>query len=196
MYSEAQARKKVLDFVNSSGHNPNEDEFVISDIRLSENKDYWITSANSKAYIEQGDSSRCYVGASAYMLNTETGEIEIVGNAQSPETYLKDKYDIKLANGNKYILVCSHNPKDKKAIINIHQVFNCPLKHAMHLVRDKTTWFTGIKRHLEEAKLLLETKDIMTEIQLTDTINDIPVIQNDIIWWEAMQKIIQENLNA
>lgn len=196
MYNESQARKKVLELVNKPDRSHDQDEFVISSIRMSENKDYWIVHANSRAYVEDGDTSRCYVGVGAYMLDSETGEIEIIGSAESPAHFLQDKYDLKLANGKHYILACGHEVKDKKAIVNIHQVFNCPLTKAKNLLRENRNWFSGKKRHLEEAQRFMDSKGIKTEIKLSDMDSSIAKINSEIVWWEAMEKIIANELLA
>lgn len=193
MYSELEARQKVLDFVNS-GSAEREDEFVVSSIHLSEHSDYWIVTANSRAYVEEGDISRCYVGVSAYMLNTESGEIEIIGSAQSPQIFLQDKYDLRRAGSQSYVLVCSHDKYDKRAIINFHQVFKCPLQKAIKLIRERRDWFTGKKRFLVEAQNLLAQKGIKTIVELKSQTLATSTIKSEIIWWEAMEKIVADNL--
>ncbi len=194
MYNETQAKEKVLELVNKPGRGHDEDEFVISSIRLSENRDYWVVHANSKAYVEFGDSSRCYVGVGAYMVDSITGQIEIVGSAESPEQFIQDKYDLKKANGKSYILTCNHDIKDKKAIVNIHQVFNCPLNKAKYLLRENRNWFSGKKRHLEQVQSFMNSKGIKTEIKLADLDSAIASINSEVIWWEAMEKIIANDL--
>lgn len=95
MISEAQALQKVLSFVNSRDFVDFEeygDEFVVSSICLSERSDYWIVMANSRAWVEQGEFSKCYVGVSAYLINVKSGELEIVGSAETPEAFLQNKY--------------------------------------------------------------------------------------------------------
>ena len=147
MYSEKEAKEKVLSFVNSPNSGENSDEFVISSIRLSPREDFWIVQANCRAYVEFGDLSKCYVGVGAYMLNAETGEIEIIGSAESPDNFLQDVYDERIAGNRFYALKCSHDLGDKRAIVNLHKMFNCPLVKAKELIRSNQYWFTraGLK---------------------------------------------------
>lgn len=169
MHTETQARNKVLTLVNSGSEHSVVDGFVISGIYLSEKKDYWIVRANSRAYVEGGDQSMCYVGVNSYLVNTESGEIEIVGSANSVESYLQQKYDLLESRGGHYVLICCFDPQAKEAILKLHKVFNCSLRKAKYLLSERKARFTGQKTYLVSVQKLLSAKGIETEIALLET---------------------------
>ena len=180
MINKGKAQKMILDLVNQSDQHV-DDEFIISSIELSENKDYWIIVANSRAFIENNDFSRCYVGVRAYLVNTESAEIEVVGSGESIEDYLQDKNDIAVANGQMYVLACGFNKQDKQGIVHLHQVLKCSLSDAKILCRQKTVWFTAIKRDLLVAQQILNERKIITHIELIDPNKTLP--ENQVSIW-------------
>ena len=197
MHTEIEAKEKVLELVNSGREKDEDNEFVIiSGATLSENKDYWIIRANSRACVEGGDQSMCYVGVNAYLVNTESGEIEIVGSATSVESFLQQKYDLRAANGKHYVLICCHDHNEKEIVIKIHRLFNCSLKKAKYLLSERKHWLTGQKIHLLSAQKLLREKGIETQIALLETTESAIAIDSEFFWWERLEKVIANELAA
>lgn len=118
------AKKIILDYLNSPQtiKNIKDNLFVIQSLKLSSKSDYWIIRANSEAYVKYRGSSKCYVGVNAYLVNTHTGQIEIVTSAQI-DKYLQDKYDERDSNGKFYVLGSGYKDKNKLAIIKLPELY-------------------------------------------------------------------------
>lgn len=182
MYSEAQARAKLLILLNNSD-DPEADQFEVSSIELSERKDYWIM------YAKCSDPNKIYVGAGAYMLPVEGGEIHSLGSCQFAEDFLQDKYDIQDANGQAYILVCAHDPQDKAAILTLRQALKLSISQAVYFIRNQRQWFQGKKRYLQTIQSLLKEQGILSAIELTNSPSPIADIEQDISWWEELKDL-------
>lgn len=197
MFDQIRAETILLESLNSSYLNGDrEDKFVISSIKLSLNKDYWIITANSEAYVKHDDFSRCYVGVNAYLVNAKTGEIEIIGSCESVENYLQDKYDDIEAKGCLYVLGSGYKENDKKAIIKLHQILQCKLSDSRELIKgNKCIWFTGKKRVLSRVSDFFRTQGIETEIALEKKTDNLPKLC-DYTFWNDIAQVMNKRISG
>lgn len=184
--SEVDAKNLVLSRVGCS------EPFAVQSCVLSSRGDYWIIRANSAAFVLHGDTSRLYVGVSAYLIDVHSGELEIVSSYTSAEHYLQDKYDVLEAAGQHYVLCAGFAREDKKAIVALRQKLDCPLLRALMLAEHAHPWVTGKKSVLQHAQKLLANQGVSSVISLVDDPKDAPMI-NDSIWhWQALRELLRQ----
>lgn len=94
MIDKETAQSIVLQFCQDNALDSNQDLFVIQSCELSPNRDYWVICCNTEDYVVRGVIEHCYVGVSAYLVDTTSGAIEKVGSAQNWRQYLQDKYNL------------------------------------------------------------------------------------------------------
>ena len=197
MLTSEQAQTVVLNQVNNPNRQCTDDElFVVSYCRLSPRKDFWVISANSKAYIIDGDQSKCYVGVGAYLVDVESGDLTIVGSGQSLNDYFQDMYDDRTANGKVYLLRSGYNSLPKAEVITLKNLLGCDLKESRELlIGSSKDWVYGKNRVLVKFQNYLIDKGIKTEITLSkETKNAIEL--KDLWFIQKMIERLKERLNA
>lgn len=184
MYTEKEARDKLLKRINDQ--RPNKPPFEITDIRLSDRKDYWIMGAN---VIEPYPK---YAGVYGYLLHNESGEIIVCGADQYPDDYIQDQYDLQEAGDSLYVLSCGVEDT-KSELLNLKQVLNIDYKQAMKLIRAKTQWFQGKKRHLFRVQKLLAEVNVTTSIVLVKEPGALVLVEG-VYWWrhEPIEALCKE----
>lgn len=186
MITSQKAQDLVLNLCNSKCYN---DKFIVYFCELSLNQDYWIIRCNSERYILNNSHAHCYVGVNAYLVNTLTGEIEIVSSAHSIDDFLQDKSDLQRAGQCFYILQPTFTKENKQALINLKQWLGCGYTEALSLLSlNNNKWFTGKLRYLQHIQALLKNKNIKTEISLIETTDNAVVIEPNILYEEDIKK--------
>lgn len=159
-----QAEQIILEMLN---RDPQGERFVIGSCELSPRGDCWVITANSAAYLEEGDLGAMYVGVNAYLVDCENGGVEIVGSGEQVEDVLQDRYDRLDAGGRHYVLRCAIGRDDKPGLIRIHRVLGCSLTEARLLVSDSGRgWLLGRRRALQQAQSLLDEQGLEADIVL------------------------------
>ncbi|WP_431256515.1 hypothetical protein ACQ86G_17465 [Roseateles chitinivorans] len=166
--------------------------WAVQSCSLSDRSDYWIIRANSAAYVLHGDASRCYVGVNAYLVDVDTGLIEIVGSGGSVEGYLQDKYDLRVANGQCYVLTAGFPRSDKQAILRLRQVLECSIHRASSLSEQDCLWLTGTRRDLQRVAELFRERGVATAVRLVDQPLDARHLTGCVWFWEPVQAALRD----
>jgi hypothetical protein len=165
----------------------NRERFAVQSCALSVRGDYWIVRINSEDFVLRHIGERQYVGVNAHLVDTSSGQIEIVGSGQSVEQYLEDKYDIATAGGKQYVLEASIDRSDKRSVIRLRQKLEISLQRAMQLVSPESRgWLTGKRRTLSCAQAMLQREGIATTVELRED-PGVAVAIDDSVWhWKAL----------
>lgn len=188
MVTEDDARLSVLALLHDE---PGCEHCAVESCTLTPLRDYWIVRANSAAYVLHGDLSKLYVGVNAYLVDTCTREIEIVGSGWSVDQYLQEKYDLREAAGRHYVLCAGFSAEDKKAIILLRQKLECSLQRARTLAQAESRWVTGTRAALLTAQTLLRSQGVPTLITLVDDPLDARLIDRGAWHWDALKRALQ-----
>lgn len=163
--SEQKARDIVISLHSATSENL--ERFAIHSSTLSARGDYWVVRANSEDYVVRGMVEHCYVGVNAYLVHTESGDVEVVGSGGSVERYLEDKCDLFNAGTKCYVLMPIADASDKAFVLHLRQQLECSLVDARRLTSSEHKyWLTGKRSTLSHAKRLLEQRGILTKIEL------------------------------
>ena len=166
MLSEQQARAIVLALHDGYLRDGKPERFVVYFCELSANGDYWVVRSNSEDYVVHGKTEYCYVGVNAHLVDVLTGAVETVCSAISVEEYLQDKYDLRTAGENLYVLTPTFSRENKPELINLRQKLECSYPQALMLINEQRQWLTGRRRYLECVQQLLVDQGISTRIEL------------------------------
>lgn len=180
MITSQQAQDIVLNHCHSS---PCGERFAIYFCELSPKQDFWIIRCNSERYVIYNQLEHCYIGVNAYLVNTFTGKINIVGSGESVEDFLQDIYDAKAAGSQFYLLRPTFSKDNKIALLNLKQWLGYGYTDTINLLTINRNWFTGKRRYLQHIQILLNKRDINTEIILADKTEGIVIIDNS-TWFE------------
>lgn len=136
------------------------------------------------------------VGINAHLVNTETGEIEIVGSGQSVDDYLQDKYDLHKASDQAYVLIPYINWKNNKKIIKLKQWLQCSYEDLKLLSKPQHLYgLTSYRRGLAAVQNYLLSKQITSEIKLmTQPINAMR-LKNDIYYIEQCRQLLLDYID-
>ena len=161
------AQAMILRFCEGDPQSPHYVKHAIQCCVLSERGDYWIIRANSEAYVVHGRSEFCYVGVNAFLLDVLSGEIETVVSRNRVSDYLQDKYDVRDADGQAYVLEPAFDLTDKAAVIRLRQTLDCRLSLALALLSpEHRSWLTGQRRVMQWAQREFTAKGVATEVML------------------------------
>ncbi|XTD83138.1 hypothetical protein AB8849_08175 [Proteus vulgaris] len=116
-------------------------------------------------------------------MDTFTGKINIVSSGESVEDFLQEIYDTQTACGQFYLLRPTFSKENKISLLHLKQWIGCGYIDAINLLTINKNWFTGKRRYLQHIQILLDKRDIKTEIVLADKIDNIVVINNG-TWFE------------
>ncbi|MEQ4922231.1 hypothetical protein [Proteus hauseri] len=180
MITLQEAKIIALNYCNPSLTDEN---FVVYFCVLSPKQDYWIIRCNAERYIINKEPEHCYVGVNAYLVDVQTGEVEIVASGNSVEDFLQDKYDLRLANGDFYVLSPSFTKENKQALIHFKQWLACGYTEAICLLSANNKWFTGNYRTLQHIQIQLKEIGINTKITLMEKPDNAVVVESN-IWFE------------
>jgi len=162
------------------------DPFVIQSCSLSPCGGYWVIRANTAECVLEGRWERCYVGVNAYLINTESGEQEIVGSGESVDDYLEDQCDVRVAADQYYVLGPDFESGDKVLTIRLHQKLGCGLQMALNMLSEPNRrWLTGTRRVLTHACALLEREGIPNTVTLQDNVGPAVALQHARFWPEV-----------
>ncbi|UDN34406.1 hypothetical protein [Proteus sp. NMG38-2] len=189
MITSQQAQDIVLNHCHSS---PCGEQFAIYFCELSPKQDFWIIRCNSERYVIYNQLEYCYVGVNAYLVDTSTGKIDIVGSGESVEDFLQDIYDAQTACGQFYLLRPTFSKENKISLLHLKQWIGCGYIYAINLLTINKNWFTGKRRYLQHMQTLLDKRDIKTEIILADNIDGIVVIYNNTWFKEDIRKELRK----
>ncbi len=178
MFSEKQARKIMLDFVNAEREQQNLPLYEVTTIQLTERSDYWVISIDFR----KADPEGFPVGVSGYLLDNSTGEIIVCGSNLPPEVYVQDKYDREDAQGKSYVLSCTLDD-NKCNVLNLKKNFGISYSESIDLIRNQKDWLTGKKRYLMIAQEILARAGISTTIKLVATAPAL-VKATQVYWWQ------------
>ncbi|MBX8516032.1 hypothetical protein K5D47_09100 [Pseudomonas cichorii] len=189
-----QACEIVLGLFNGVMRDGKPERFVIQSCELSANGDYWVIRSNSEDYVVHGMTEFCYVGVNAHLINVMTGERETVANCMSVNEYLQDKYDLKTASGNQYVLIPAIDRGDKPALVNLRRKLQCTYPQTLALLAGKQLWLTGKRRLLENSQRLLLEQGITTQIELVLDASEAVAIDVETWHTEAVLRAVRERL--
>lgn len=189
MITSQQAQDIVLNHCHSS---PCGEQFAIYFCELSPKQDFWIIRCNSERYVIYNQLEYCYVGVNAYLVDTSTSKIDIVGSGESVEDFLQDIYDAQTACGQFYLLRPTFSKENKISLLHLKQWIGCGYIYAINLLTINKNWFTGKRRYLQHMQTLLDKRDIKTEIILADNIDGIVVINNNTWFEEDIRKELRK----
>ncbi|WP_259697777.1 hypothetical protein [Pseudomonas protegens] len=196
MLSAQQACNAVLALHDGTLRDGKPERFAIQSCELSAKGDYWAVRCNSEDYVVHGMTQYCYVGVNAHLVNVLSGEIETVANCFSVEAYLQDKYDLRAAAGQCYVLTPAFGRDDKPAMINLRQKLDCSYPEAIRLLTDEQRhWFTGIRRHLEVAQQLLAQQNIATCVEMVPEATGAVAIGVETWHQDAALKALRDRLH-
>ncbi|WP_308125041.1 hypothetical protein [Pseudomonas cichorii] len=194
MLTAEQACEIVLGLFNGVMRDGKPERFVIQSCELSANGDYWVIRSNSEDYVVHGMTEFCYVGVNAHLINVMTGERETVANCMSVNEYLQDKYDLKTASGNQYVLIPAIDRGDKPALVNLRRKLQCTYPQTLALLAGKQLWLTGKRRLLENSQRLLLEQGITTQIELVLDASEAVAIDVETWHTEAVLRAVRERL--
>lgn len=181
------AQAMILRFCEGDTQSPHYMKHAIQCCVLSERGDYWIIRANSEAYVVHGRSEYCYVGVNAFLLDVVSGEIETVVSGNRVSHYLQDKYDIRNAAGQAYVLEPAFERSDKAAVVRLRQTLACRLPHALALLSpEHRSWLTGRRRVMQWAQRELVAKGVATEVMLRRGSGGALYIPEQIWHWDLL----------
>ncbi|MGC5700766.1 hypothetical protein J4P02_11270 [Pseudomonas sp. NFXW11] len=167
MLSPQQACSLVLAMHDGTLRDGQPERFAIQSCELTAHGDYWAVCSNSEDYVLRGMTQYCYVGVSAHLVNVHSGEIETVANCFSVEDYLQDKYDLRAAAGQCYVLTPAFGRDDKPAMINLRRKLGCSYPEVIRMLcAEQRHWLTGLRRHLEAVQRLLGQQNIATQVEM------------------------------
>lgn len=187
MITAEQAKQIILDQYN---HDSDENH-VIYYCEISPNQDYWIIRCNTEKSIVYQQLEYLLIGVNAHLVNTETGEVEVVGSGQDVDEYLQDNYDLRQAGTQSYVLIPVFDINNKAVLIKLRQHLQCSFAD-MHLLfsTKPQVGFTGTRRQLQHIQQQLNLFNISSNINLTPP----PVkalIMNDANWhYEDSKKLL------
>lgn len=145
------------------------DEFHESSVELTSERDYWIIQGNTKAGLVGGDERRILIGISCFIIDSDSGTLEIVGSAQKTCDILQDCRDNKLAAGKHYVLSGGTGNGSLEEVSALRKIFPIGVSRARQfLLPPKRHWFTGKRRFLLEYKRELSHLGMPSEILLLD----------------------------
>ncbi|WP_337135588.1 hypothetical protein [Proteus terrae] len=189
MITSQQARDIVLNHCHAS---PCDERFAIYFCELSAKQDFWIIRCNSERYVIYNQLEHCYVGVNAYLVDTYTGKIDIVGSGQNVEDFLQDIYDAQAAGSQFYLLRPIFSKENKIALLNLKQWLGYGYTDTVNLLTINKNWFTGKRRNLQHVQILLNKRDINTEIILADKTEGIVIIDNSTWFEEDIRKELRK----
>ncbi len=166
--------------------------FAVQSCALSDRKDFWIIRANSATYVLHGDASRCYVGVNAYLVDVDSGFIEIVGSGEDVSGYLQDKYDLREAEGRHYVLTADFPRSDPRAVMHLRQVLECSLQRARELAETGRPWLTGKRRDLLRIEALFRERGVATAVRLVDQPLDARPVGGWVWFWDPIKTALKE----
>lgn len=165
--------------------------FAIQSCERSPDSAYWVVRANDAQYVFHGRTEFCHVGVNAYLVDSFSGEIEVVGSNCSVEQYLVDKKDLLLAGQKKYVLYPAFDGYDPKWVIHLHRKIGCSLPDARRLARNTEWWLTGKKRVLEVARDLFAREGISVNVTLAVNAGVAQVLSDGPLFWDDIKKALQ-----
>lgn len=189
----AQAQAIVLRLCEESGN----EKFAIQSCEFSARGNCWIVRANSADYVLHGRAEHCYVGVNAYLVDGQSGSIEIVGSGRSVEHYLQDKEDLRAAGGQSYVLGPAFDSANKAKVIRLRQAVACPSGLALQMLAPQNrAWLTGALQVLKDAQSMLETQDIPTQIILQPDPGRAVEIDHRVWHWEALKAVLKSKADS
>lgn len=191
MITSQQAQDLILKYCNAS---LTDDIFVVYFCELSPKQDYWIIRCNSERYVIHNQLEHYYVGVNAYLVNTSTGKIDIVGSGDNVEDFLQDIYDTQTAGSQFYILRPTFTKESKVALLQLKQWISCGYIDAINLLTINQAWFTGKRRDLQHIQTLLKIQNIDTDIILVNDIKNAVIIDNDIWFEQDVRRVLSEKI--
>lgn len=190
MITSQQAQDIVLNHCHSSP--PYSEQFTIYFCELSPKKDFWIIRCNSERYVIYNQLDHCYVGVNAYLVDTTTGKIDIVGSGESVEDFLQDIYDVQTASNQYYLLHPAFSKENKIPLLHLKHWIGCGYIDAINLLTINKNWFTGKRRYLKHIQVLLDKQNIETEIILVDKTEHAIIVDNSIWFEEDIKKELRK----
>ena len=149
------------------------DEFQASSVELTEEGDFWLIHGNAKACVVDGDQMRMAVGISGFIVDSDTGTLEIAGSAQDPSDILQDCRDDKEAAGRHYVLAGGTGSGALEEVSALRGLFPIGMTRARQfLVPPERYWFIGKRRFLKNYQRELSALGMPTEIILLDQAPD------------------------
>ncbi|HEK2896166.1 hypothetical protein [Proteus terrae] len=193
MITSQQAQDIVLNHCHSS---PCGERFAIYSCELSPKQDFWIIRCNSERYVIYNQLEHCYVGINAYLVDTFTGKIDIIASGESVEDFLQDIYDTQTAGSQFYLLRPTFSKENKIALLNLKQWLGCGYTDTIKLLTINRSWFTGKHRYLQHIQILLNKRNINTEIILADKTESIVIIDNSTWFEEDIRKELRKVIDG
>ena len=125
-------------------------------------------------------------------MDTYTGKIDIVGSGQNVEDFQQDIYDAQAAGSQFYLLRPIFSKENKIALLNLKQWLGYGYTDTVNLLTINKNWFTGKRRNLQHVQILLNKRDINTEIILADKTEGIVIIDNSTWFEEDIRKELRK----
>lgn len=163
MVTEEHAKQIILNL-----HNHDSDEkYVIYYCEISQNQDYWIIRCNTEKGIIYQQFEHLLIGVNAHLVNTQNGEVEIIGSNQDVDEYLQDKHDLHEAGNKSYVLIPTFDINHKMLLIKLRQSLHCSYADIILLFSTQPQpGFTGTRRQLQYVQQRLKTLSITSDIHL------------------------------
>ena len=121
------------------------------------------------------------------MLDVLSGKIETVVSGNRVSNYLQNKYDIRDAAGQAYVLEPAFERTDKAAVIRLRQILACRLPHALALLSpERRSRLTGQRRVMQWAQRELMAKGVATEVMLRPGPGGASYIAEQIWHWDLL----------
>lgn len=192
MVDAIQAQAIVIQYCESGSPLPSAEKFAIQSCEFSKQGNCWVVYANSEDYVLHGRDEHCYIGVNAYLVDQESGSIEIVGSGQSVEQYLQDKEDLRNAGHCSYVLEPAFDKTDKSQLIHFRQALECSLQFALQMVSPENRgWLTGKLSALRDAQANLEKRGIPTRINLLPSAGGATEINPQVRHWDALKAVLK-----
>lgn len=194
--SAEKTKTMILDLYHHTNPHDSVEKYVIYYCELSPNKNYWIIRCNTEKAIIFQQFEYMLVGVNAHLVNTKTGEIEIVGRGQNIDDYLQDKYDLHKAGEQSYVLIPYINWKNSKKIIKLKQWLQCSYEDLKLLSKPQHLYgLTSYRRGLATIQNYLLSKQIISEIKLMTQPIAAMRLKNDIYCIEQCRQLLLDYID-
>ena len=192
MIDATQAQAIVLRHCEGGRPCADSERFAVQSCEFSERGNCWIVRANSEDYVLHDRVERCYVGVNAYLVDRQSGSLEIVGSGQSVEQYLQDKDDLRSAGNCSYVLEPTFDQTGKFEVIRFRQALECSLHFALQMIAPQNRgWLTGKLRVLKDAQALLERRGVPTKIGLQQSSVGAVEVDDRAWHWQALKAALK-----
>ncbi|MCP4703208.1 MAG: hypothetical protein GY865_01240 [candidate division Zixibacteria bacterium] len=182
-----EARTILIDYLKTD---PNVEGLPeISSCELSENKQHWIIQIRT---LTESDHQDVFTGVGGYLIDNDSGEVEIVPSGGSIEDFLQDKKDKLTAGVNDYVLYPHPGQDLAHEILYLRQLAPISLEDARSLMfANESGWISGSMAELSLAREQLRAKGINCIIRPQSPDSSRPIMTGHSISYEDVIEFVK-----